>query len=108
MFTAIVNGNGTFYSDKTERLYLHVNKTEGQGLPYQDGQQVPITLVVGGLEYTGTLGARSDYPYIYVATQLRDAAGASHKLTRVLLANGLSKGDRVQLAVAGNRITIAS
>lgn len=107
MFTAIVNGNGTFYSDQTERLYLHVNKSEGHGLPYRDGEQVPITLVVGGAEYAGTLGARSDYPYIYVATELRDAQGASHKLTRVLLANGLCKGDRVQLAVAGNRITVA-
>jgi hypothetical protein len=92
MITAIVNGNGAFYKDGTERLYLHVNKNEGYGLPYRDGEQIPITLVVGGAEYTGTLGARSDYPYIYVATNLRDARGVSHKQTQAFHAHGLSKG----------------
>jgi hypothetical protein len=94
MITAIVNGNGTFYKDGTERLYLHVNKNEGHGLPYKDDEQVPITLVVGGTEYSGRLGARSDYPYIYVATELCDLNGVAHKQTQVLHARGLSKGDQ--------------
>ena len=106
MFTAIVNGNGTFYKDGTERLYLHVNKNEGRDLPYLDGQRVPITLVIGGTEYAGALGARADYPYIYVASELRDEAGVAHTQTSLLLANGLCKGDRVSLSASGTRLVL--
>lgn len=106
MFTAIVNGNGTFLKGGIERLYLHINKTAGAGLPWRVGR-VPVILVIGGTEYTGELCARSDYPYLYVGSQLRDAHGVLHKLTHILLANEFCKKDRARILVDGNRLTVA-
>lgn len=106
MFTAIVNGNGTFYKGGIERLYLHINKTASAGLPWRVGR-VRATLVIGEMEYSGEICARSDYPYIYVGSQLRDSAGVSHKLTHVLRANGFCKKDRARIEVDGGRLTVS-
>lgn len=106
MFTAIVTGNGNYLKGGIERLYLHINKTASAGLPWRVGR-VPVTLVIGETEYTGELCARSDYPYLYVGSQLRDARGDSHKLTHLLLANEFCKKDRVRILVEGSRLTVS-
>lgn len=106
MFTAIVNGNGTYLNGGIERLYLHINKTNSAGLPWRVGR-VAVTLVIGETEYTGELCARSDYPYLYVGSQLRDASGVSHKLTHLLLANEFRKKNRTRILVEGNRLTVS-
>jgi hypothetical protein len=110
MVTAIVNGNGKtvrYNGKEVELLYLHFNKKEyGRNLPYRDGMQEPITLILKGTKYTGTLGARANYPYIYVATNLSDEQGTTHKLTTLLLSNGFEKGQRVNVSVHGSTLTV--
>lgn len=104
---AIINGQGTHYADGTERLYLHILKSQDHGLPIKDGKRVPITFVIGSKEYRGTLGSRSNLIYLFLTTSLLDSDGKEHKQTYLLRDNCFSKGQHVQVTVTGNRIILS-
>jgi len=106
MLTAIVNGNGKRNKAGIETLYLHFNKKLSSSLPDKVGRKVPIQIVLGGVTYSGILGSRSDYSYIYVSTQLVDPDGTKRKLADVLKHCGISKGDRLSVKVRGNHLTV--
>ena len=107
MFEAIVNGNGTYYKDGTERMYLHIRKGDEHGLPTADGAKTPISIIARGRTYAGRLNARSGYDYLFVSPDLTDETGERHKLAYLFAKWGLVKGGRVQVSVDGSRLTLS-
>ena len=107
MVDVIVSGNGTYYKDGVERLYLHFRKADNHGLPADDGAKTPITLIARGHKYAGVMNARDSLDYLFVSPDMTDEVGGQHKLTYLLLEWGLVKAGRVQASVAGTRITLA-
>lgn len=98
MIEATVVGQGLFYTDGTERLYIHILKSLNHGLPNKEGKQVPITVEIGGSEYRGTLGSRTNLQYLYVGAKLWDTNGKEYKQTYLLRDNGFIKGQHVPVS----------
>jgi hypothetical protein len=106
MVEAIIHGNGTYYKDGLERMYLHIRKADGHGLPSADGVTTPFTLVGRGHQYTGQLNARAGFDYLFVSPEVTDEQGGKHKLAYLLTDWGLFRAGRVQASVAGTCITL--
>jgi hypothetical protein len=109
MIEAVVTGQGlplNITQNSPERLYLLIKKTEVHGFPIKDGEQMPITIVIGGIEYSGELSRRANLPSIFLKSKLWGQDGIVHQQTNLLLNNGLSKNQRVQLSVNGNRVAL--
>jgi hypothetical protein len=75
-------------------------------MPYEDNKQVAITLVIGGQEYRGTLGTRSDVGFLYIATRLWDKDGKEHKIAYLLRDNNFKRNQRIPFTVSGKRIVL--
>ena len=106
MVSAIIHGNGTWYTDGVERLYLHFRKTDPHGLPTEDGVKTRITITAAGHQYRGILNARADYPYLFVSPKLTDERGKSHKFAHLCAAWGLAKAGRVNASVLGSDVKL--
>ena len=109
MIEAIVTGQGLPLNktkNSPERLYLLIKKTTEHGLPIKDGEQMSITIVIGGIEYSGELSRRSNFHSIFLKSRLRNQEGMVHQQTHLLLNNGFSKNQRVLLSITGNRIIL--
>jgi hypothetical protein len=86
-----VRALGNTYVDGLERLEIHVKKDEGQELPNQDGQRVPITLVIEGQSYRAGLRSTSECSYIWVSPNLIDENNQEVKLAHILHEVGVQK-----------------
>jgi hypothetical protein len=107
MVEAKIQGQGLFYPDGKERLYLIVSKKTQHGIKFELGKQLPITVVIGGKEYKGTIGARSNLAHLFVGSILTDVNDKKHKQTYVLLENGYTKNKDVYISVTGaNKIVL--
>jgi hypothetical protein len=106
LIEAIIHGNGTYYSDGVERLYLHFRKSDAHGLPCEDGVKTPIQLEARGHTYTGQINGRADYPYLFLSPELTDELGEAHKCAYLFGEWGLVKAGRVRASVDGTRIEL--
>lgn len=101
-----VRGLATYYTDGTERLEIHIDKGVSQGLPTEEGQRVPITLVVGGRHYQAGLRSTADCNYVWISPDLTDVDGLDTKLAHVLSEAGFVKNQQVELEVSGRVVTL--
>lgn len=106
--TGVVRGLDTYYADGQERFEIHIGKAESLRLPAQDGQRVPITLVITGRHYRAGIRSTSRCKYVWICPDLIDAAGRATKLSYVLLDAGLVKNERVELAVLADVVTLSA
>lgn len=103
-----VRGLATYYTDGVERLEIHVDKGESQGLPTEEGQRVAITLVVGGRQYQAGLRSTADCNYVWISPDLTDTAGQDTKLAYVLPEAGFVKNQQVELEVSGRVVMLST
>lgn len=110
MIEAIVTGQGLpLHKSKInspERLYLLIKKSTEHGLPIKDGEQMPITINIGGVEYRGELSRRANLHSIFLKSRLWDQEGKVYQQTHLLMDHGFSKNQRVQLTVNESRFVL--
>jgi hypothetical protein len=106
--TGAVRGLATYYTDGVERLEIHVNKGQIQGLPAKEGQRVPITLIVGGRSYEAGLRSTAECNYIWISPDLTDETGRDTRLAYVLSEAGFVKNQQIELEVSGRVATLGA
>jgi hypothetical protein len=104
--TGVIRGLSTYYTHGVERLEIHVQKPDAQGLPFVENDRVPLLLIINGQQYQAGLRATADNLYVWISPDLIDVAGRDVKLAHVLGAAGFEMNQRVELVVSGNVVTV--
>ena len=104
----VVRQLGQNYADGTLRLEVHVPIERANHLPLQIGKRVPVTLHVGGMEYSAGLRSTKKNKYVWICPDVYLPAGERLTLGRILTDAALCPNDRVQLAVDGSFIALRS
>jgi len=106
MIEAKIRGLGRFYKDGTERIEIWVKKREAQPLPYEEGERVPVKLVIGHKQYEAGLRSTKDFDTVWFSPNVLDQNQNKDKLAYICKREGLLKNQTVNLHVDGKRITL--
>ena len=101
-----VRALGDIYANGMERLEIHVSKGEGQDLPHELGNKVPVRIIIGPRKYSGGIRATEDCPYIWVSPTLTDSDNQRTTLAEALTREGIGKNQSVDLEVSGDQIRV--
>lgn len=101
-------GVATFYSDGAEAMEIHTPKSEAHGLPFVDGQRVPVSLRIGAREFIAGLRATESNRYVWISPDVRDSEGRKARLVDILKEANIGKNQRLGLLVNGTNITVQS
>lgn len=101
-----IRGLGDLYPDGTERMEIHLPSDRTNGLPYSDGNRVPLELQINGDHYRAGLRATVSNPYIWISPDLKTKDGVSEKLAHVLTKAGFKKNDKIFLVIDGKNIVV--
>lgn len=94
------------YADGTPALEIHVPRDRAEGLPFQLGIRVPITLRLGRAEYEAGLRATARNEYVWVSPDLRTSDGSRTTLGHILTSGGIERNSEVMLVIAGHAISV--
>jgi len=94
------------YADGTPNFEIHVPMDRADGLPYQIGERVKVSVNIGGVEYQAGLRATTENKYAWVCPDLYASDGQRLKLGRLLIDAGYKANDQVHLLADGTLLTI--
>lgn len=101
-----VRGLGYIYTNGLENREIHVNKDEGQDLPHEIGNKVPVQIIIGSRQYSGGILSTEGNDYIWVSPTLMDSNNKRATLAEALMREGIQKNQIVDLEVSGDQIRI--
>lgn len=107
---AVIRGIGGIYktglAKDLELLEIHVQNSDGEGLPHEVGERVPVTLLIGSSSYLAGVRATSKNPYLWICPDLLNEDGTDLKLAYILESEGFQKNQRINLEVIGDNIRV--
>ena len=101
-----VRGVGHVYANGLENLEIWVSKDEGQDLPHEIGNKVPVKIIIGSRQYVGGIRSTEDCPYIWVSPTLIDSDNQRTTLAEALMKEGIEKNQSVDLEVSVDQVRI--
>ena len=101
-----IHGLGKRYADGTEPMEIWVPSDRANGLPYSNGQRVPVSLKISGDFYHAGLRATVKNAYVWISPDVINGAGLPEKLAHVLARAGFKKNDKVFLCIEGTDIAL--
>jgi hypothetical protein len=105
MPTATVCGLGKTYANGLEHVEISIDKHEARGLPFVEGEDVPIRLRIGGRTVAATLKATRDNSNVWISQSIVDEHGERSTLALLFRDAQLAKNQRLHLVVDGDVIT---
>ena len=103
-----IRGLGKRYADGTEPMEIWVTIDRACGLPYSNGNRIPIDLQINGDHYHAGLRATVNNAYVWISPDIKTQDGIPKKLAHVLEIAGFKKNDRVLLATNGKNIVLTA
>jgi hypothetical protein len=101
-----IKGLGKFYSNGLEQLEITIDKRNAKGLPFVEGQDVLIELGIAERVLEGKLKATKNHSDAWISQSVTEN-GKRTTLADIFRELGLSKNQKVSLALTGNRVDIA-
>lgn len=101
-----IHGLGKRYADGTEPMEIWVPTDRANGLPYSNGNRIPIDLQINGEHYHAGLRATVNNAYVWISPDVKTQDGVSKKLAHVLANAGFKKNDKVLLVTDGKNIVL--
>jgi hypothetical protein len=105
-FDGDIRGQGQFYSDGREILFIAIDKAAAAGFPYREGERVPVELELGGQVFTAGTRTTPPQTIVYIPSDLQAADGKKVSLASVLESAGMRKGQWVTIEAKGSRLRV--
>jgi hypothetical protein len=100
--------DNTYVGTGLEQLAVHVKKTEAKGLPFEEEQRVPITLIFSGKAYQAGIRARPDYDFVWICPDVIDTEASKTNLAQIFSDTGFEKNQKVELMVSGSFVMLTA
>ena len=105
----MVNGSislAGYYQDCIPTMVISIKKSDAHGVPYKEGEIVPVSLVVGSITYNARLRSGPNTPHIKISAELINKSGESVRLADVLLGQGFRLKEKVKMNIQGTTLFI--
>lgn len=100
-----IKGLGKLYSNGLEHLEIIIDKRDATGLPFVEDEDVQIELRIGKCVLEARLKATKNHSDVWISQSVTEN-GNRTTLAKIFADLGLSKNQKVSLAVTGNRVDL--